>query len=173
MEQCLILHSCAKIHSTLLFKQVNPPAGKPQEAYRPWHNQSPGRGYSSPVLAGGYPSPVLARGGSPVLSWPGGYPSTVLAGDTPVLGTLSQDWGTPNPRKDIGPEAGVPLERTWDQRLWYPPPPKERTLTRDLRKNLGLGYPGCKLTNKLKILPAPILRMRAVKIQCNSVVKDT
>ena len=88
-------------------------------------------GYPTPVMDGvplsfagrrGYPSPLLA-GGYLVLSWSGGTP--VLAGSTLVLSwpgvypcpaiPLSQDWGTPHPR------LGSPLERTWDQRLGYPP----------------------------------------------------
>ena len=74
-----------------------------------------------------------------------------------------QEPGTRVPtRKDLRP---VTWERTWD---WDTP--WKGTRIRHLGKNLGLGYlppthPRCGLTNKLKILPSSILRMRAV-IRC-------
>ena len=96
--------------------------------------------------SGGVPHPGLVRGrGYPILTWSGG-----------VLGTPpSQIWD------------GVPLppSQTWDG---IPPPPPARP---------GMGYspprpdwgtpppPRCELTNKLKTVPSPILRMRAVIIQ--------
>ena len=85
------------------------------------------QGYLSPVLAGGYPSPVLE--GIPVL----GYP---LA----RTGAL--------PGKDLGPET---WERTWN--CGYP---SKGPMTRDVGKNLGLGYPpGVNRHTPVKTLPSP------------------
>ena len=71
-------------------------------------------GVTSPVGGGG--------GGTQVLSWPWGYPSPVLAGGTPVLGYPPADTG-------ILPWPGLGS-----------PPQRKGPGTRDLGKNLGLGY---------------------------------
>ena len=89
-------------------------------------------------------------------------------------GVLAPDWGnpsppaspSPSPEEDLGPEVGIPLPRvrTWDQRL------EEGPGTRGWRKDLGpeTGVLHlCGLTNKLKILPCPILRGRVVTLHGN------
>ena len=66
------------------------------------------------------------------------------------------DLGPPHPELDLGPplpRLGTPPTRTW---TWDPPYP-------DL--DLGPPPPRCELTNKLKTVPSPILRMRAVIIK--------
>ena len=137
--------------------------------YHPRHNQS--WGTSSPVLSWGGGTPVLSWLGVPLCcpgqgvphSWglghPHGWDCSIPPGlewGTPAwreLGypfvrtgippsgqgyPLSQDWGTPQ-RKDMGPEAGVP--------------PRKGPGTRDLGKNLGLGYPSLPVwTDRLTII---------------------
>ena len=96
---------------------------------------SPGHG-GTLVTAGGYPSPVW------IWTWDGVPPqdnrsSTCYTAGVPL-------------------SCRVPPERTWDQRLGYPP--GKEPGTRQLGKNMVTwGYPtsGCELTNKLKILPSP------------------
>ena len=66
----------------------------------------------------GYPSPVLARG----------YPSPVLAGGTPVK-------GYPLVRTGVPPQPGWGTPQQGLEYLQKGPG------TRDLGKNMGLGYP--------------------------------
>ena len=57
---------------------------------------------------------------------------------------------------DLGnPPLPFPLERTWDQRL-----------EKDLGPETGVlpPLPPCKLTNKLKILPSPVLQMQGFTV---------
>ena len=79
---------------------------------------------------GGYPDPVFARGVLHSCPGQGGYPSPVLdrGYPQPGMGTPAWDWGTsPWPGLGYSPP-----------RLGYPP--QKGNGTRDLRKNLGLGY---------------------------------
>ena len=114
-----------------------------------------GWGYPRPDLGQGYPHPNQGQGYPP--SWPGmgyhcpdlgwGYPCPDLGG-----GTLCfyLGWGYPQLER-----MGVPP--SWDG--WgnlSPPPIGNHGGTSPLR--------WCKLTHKLKLLPSPILRMRAVTI---------
>ena len=68
----------------------------------------------------------------PIWTWPG-YPHLDLVRVLPISGL---GWGTPSAHLDM---ARIPLSGNG---LGYPPP-------------------GCELTNKLELLPCPILRMRA------------
>ena len=88
--------------------------GKPQDLYRPRHNQSKHNlsrvgGLLHPDLARGVPQPLMGD----TRSWPGqgGTPSCPGWEGYPILTWLRgpQDWGTP------WPGLGCPLERTWDQ----------------------------------------------------------
>ena len=105
-----------------------------------------------PSLTRGYPIP-----GYP-LSWPDwGVP--IPGWGYPREGTLDQSLGYP-PGKDMGPVEvswdgdGVPPEKTCEQWKYY---------------GIEMGYlPRCGQTNKLKLLPSPILRMQAVKIKASS-----
>ena len=90
-------------------------------------------------LSGGYPSPDQ---GAPQC-WPGEVAQSWMVG-TPILTR-----GTPGLGYHPQPGLGYPPERIWDQI-----PGKEH----------GTGVlPQVWMTNKLKILPSPILRMRALK----------
>ena len=120
-------------------------------------------GYLSPVLAGGYLSHVLAGEypcpgggeGTPVMS-PGREDlSSVLARECPQLGL-----GIPS--QDMDPLQ----ERIWDQRSrkelgTLVPTFEKGSRTRDLGKNLGLGYPPCEQTDTCQNITFRILRMRA------------
>ena len=138
---CLNLRELKKIICgfsmvTLFSKEECPPAW-PQEAYRPPRSKyllcCPGWRRGTPVLSGlEGGTPVLSwLEGTPVLSWPGeGYPSPVLTGGGgnpglgypwPELGYLPHGTGVP-PSQD----CGTPQKGPW---------------TRDLEKNLELGYP--------------------------------
>ena len=110
----------------------------------------------SPDWGGGYPHPVPMGGGYPILSWWGalGYSHARKDGGIPIRmglhppsGRILSDRDTPLVRKD---EVFCPLPQVII-RWGYPP--------------VIRGYPpGCGLT-QLKILPSPILRMRAVIIR--------
>ena len=142
------------------------------------------RGVPHPVMVGGVPHPVIVGGGTwgiphhPDLA--GGYPwyppSTSqtwlgypphhpdLAGGVPPRGARPGQgtpppsrpgWGTPPHHPDL---AGIPLPPSC-RPGWGTPPQPSRP---------GWGTPPlqsrCELTNKLKTVPSPILRMRAVII---------
>ena len=79
-------------------KTIKSSCGKPQDAYRPWHN------LSKHNLSGeGVPHPVLASRWYPVQFWLVGWATTSSPG-----------------------QKGVPgREGTWDQSLGYCPPPKK------------------------------------------------
>ena len=83
---------------------------------------------------------LIGVGRYPIQSWPGGYPPISLMDTCPSAGWgtphLDLEWGTPHQLD------GVPLW-TWDG---VPPFPSR-----------------CGLTNKLKTVPSPILRMRREK----------
>ena len=121
-----------------------------------------GRGYPIQVWrgtpsqgVGGYPSQVLMVGvpwvppnktwlgyPPPIQTWTG-YPPP----SKPGWGTLPPSrpgWGTPPP----------PTIKTW---MKYPP-------YLDLTRVHPPPPPRCRLTNKLKTVPSPIFRMRAVKL---------
>ena len=97
---------------------------------------------------GGYLHPILAKGGTP--SSPGprrSTPSSPGWGSTPS----SPGQGVPHPVLAGGYPGYPPLDlgrNTASQLDGVPPPPRSR----------------CGLTNKLKTVPSPILRMRAVII---------
>ena len=98
--------------------------------------------------SGGYPIP--GPGGVPhPRSW-GGTPSQVQGGTHPRSGE----------ERVPPPDPGYPPSQTWDgappSQTWDGVPPLDLT---------GVPPPqSCELTNKLKTVPSPILRMRAVKI---------
>ena len=113
---------------------------------------------------GGVPCP-MSRGCTPSHVW-GGTPSQVWGYPIPCPGvphlrsgvpphhldlagapSPRPGWGTPPPAR---PGMGNPPGQTWD---WVPPYPHLRWGTPPLRYGL---------THKVKILPSPILRMRAV-----------
>ena len=99
----------------------------------------------------GYPPPDM---GYPLDM---GYPSLDM-GYHPRHGYLPWTWGPP-PRWGTPPEMGYP--RTWDGVPPYPDLKWGTPPTSDLR--WGKPPPPASV-NRLKILPSPILRMRAVKI---------
>ena len=124
---------------------------------------------------GGLPHPVLVGGGVPR-----GTPHPDLArvpppsrpgwGATPI-----QIWDRVPPHPDLG--WCIPLSRPG---MGYPQPvmgyPPPRPVMGYPLSRPGMGYPhvqtcdgvppsGCRLTHKVKILPSPILRMRAVNIR--------
>ena len=91
----------------------------------------------------------------------GGVPRVYHPSSRPGWGTLppsqTLDGVLPLPR----PEMGYPPPPLPRPEMGYPPPPLPRP---------EMGYPPpsrCGLTHKVKILPSPILRMRAVKIATN------
>ena len=164
-------------------KEESTPAGNRKRHTAHWVT-SPGE-LSLSQLGGGVAQSCPGRGGYLTSAGGGGYPSTVLTSGYPVQGYSlaryrippSQDWGTPlartglppsmagtrvhhkghgtrgwgTPRNYMGPEAGVPPGKDLEPDTW------ERTWDWSTT-------PRCKLTNKLKILPSPILRMRTVTI---------
>ena len=82
-------------------------------------------------------------------------------------GVLAPDWGHPLPT------SSPPLSWSWPgvRGTSISPLPQKGPGTRGWRRDLGpetgvtpTFHPPCGLTNKLKILPPPILRMRAVNI---------
>ena len=95
---------------------------------------------------------------------------TVLLGERKrhtISRVSSTPWGYPIPGLGGYPRMGTPPERTWDKWPEKEPGtgyPQKGPGTSDLRKNLGWDTPGCGLTNKLKLLPSPILRLRVVTI---------
>ena len=107
--------------------------------------------------SGGYPIPGLGGTlsqvwGYPIQTWFGGVPHNDL-----VQGGSRPGMGYPPAR----PGIGYPPSQTWDGVTpsqpdlgWGTAPPP--------RPDLGTP-PWCGLTNKLKTVPSPILRMRAVK----------
>ena len=122
---------------------------------------------SSCVNARGIPpaiahSAVSWQGGTPIQSWwgrgGGSVPPSSSDPRAPSHPDLEPDLVRGDPRvpplswPGHGGYTGVPSIRT----LWgYPPP------------HWQMGYPSplrCELTNKLKTVPSPILRIRAVKI---------
>ena len=118
---------------------------------------SHGRGYPHPVLTGDR-NPV-PTGSYPIQSWQGGPPSSlngryshpVLMG-IPWMGYPCQEgWGY------------LPLGRMRYPHQWMVPQSGPGRGTHPLVS--GRSTPGCELTDKLKILPSPILRMRAVTSQ--------
>ena len=112
-------------------------------------------GYPIQSWVGGTPS-SLARG-YPIQSWLGGYSIQFWLGGSPSSPDLG--WGTPSsPGQGGTPSSpgqgctqGNPLSRLG---MEYSP------------SRPGMGYPlpqsRCGLTHKVKILPSPILQMRAV-----------
>ena len=129
-----------------IYEQGNPPAWQ-QEAYHLPHSKysvccSVSGAYPSPVLAGEYPSPVLASGVPQSCPACGG--TLVLSGCIPVL-------GYPLPGTGVPPSPG----------LGYPC--RKGPRTRDLGKNLGLGYPlGCEQTDTYENITFSILRIQTV-----------
>ena len=107
---------------------------------------SPGRGRVYPIPGQGTPHPDLAWGGGPVLAR--GY--LIPDWGTPSWGTPSQDWGTPQE----GPGTSH-----WGT-------PWKRHGTSGSIMGWRWGTPRCGQTNKLKLLPSPILRMRVVMTIC-------
>ena len=105
-------------------------------------------GVGYPIL--GYPSPLFWPGQGVPYPWAGGREYPILGTPSPILTWPPiQEWGTPwkgngtshwsTPSQ--GPWTshwGTP--RTWDQWKYY---------------GMEMGYPGCELTNKLKLLPSP------------------
>ena len=138
----------------------------------------------------GYPHPVLTRGGGhftsprtgwgyPIQSWGKGVPPSNP--DRAGVSPSSPDGGggglppsSPEGRMVVSPS---PLIRKDGGISWWgmgvpsirkdggtPPPPRTWWGTpRTPSADEGIPPPGCELTHKLKILPSPILRMRAVK----------
>ena len=115
-----------------------------------------GGGVPHPVMVGGYPIQTWPRWGTPRV--PPHHPD--LAG------------GTPPSR----PGMGYPTGQTWDGVPPYPdlgwgtPPNPDLRWGTPSPSRPGTGYlpppqSRCKLTNKLKTVPSPILRMRAVNIR--------
>ena len=100
---------------------------------------SPGRGRVYPIPGQGTPHPDLAWGG--IQSWPGGTSSLTGVphhGVPPRKGPGTSHWGTPWKRHGT---SGSIMGWRW-------------------------GTPRCGQTNKLKLLPSPILRMRVVMTIC-------
>ena len=123
-------------------------------------------GYPSPILngkvsqscpgwGGGYPI-LTWTGGMAVLSWLGGTPVLSLMDGAPVLGSPKPGLGYPQARTRVPPPA------------WNWGTPRQRSGTRDLGKNLGMGYPPpspqCEQTDTYENIIFPILRMWAVKM---------
>ena len=144
-----------------------------------------------PVLARGVPHPVLAGGIPQGTPWsrPGmGYHLYQLDGVPPVqtrdLVPSPISWMGYHPMPGPGPGMGYPIQTrdgipppiSWMGTT--PPAPGPGMGYPHLNLDLGwgtplsrpgMGYPPsppsrCELTNKLKTVPSPIIRMRAVKI---------
>ena len=106
--------------------------------------------------SGGYPIPGLG-GCTPSQVW--GVPH-LRVGVPRVPPSSRPGWGTPT-WPDLG--WGTPPGQTWDG---VPPPPHQTWDGVAPLPRPEMGYPPpssrCGLTHKVKILPSPILRMRAV-----------
>ena len=128
-------------------------------------------------MSRGYPSHRL---GGVLRTRQRGYPSPGWREVTPVL----VDWTSVLPRRSTQSWLGVPQswvptpEGIWDQSLGHPQDQSLGSPRRDMGPVVGsiveMGYPspplGCVLVNKLKLLPSPILHMRAVRIDILEVV---
>ena len=106
------------------------------------------------------------QGGRGVL----GVPPRIWDGVPPIQGwstPLVQGWGTPPSKVGVPPPSKArsrypPLPPS-KAGLGYPPHPRLDQVPPPGQGWIGMGYPpGCELTNKLKTVPSPILRMRAV-----------
>ena len=99
----------------------------------------------------------LASAPSVVLHRWKGYPCQVSTGGIPWVPPCPDLAGVPLSDKDMGP-----VEVLWDGDMV--PPGKDMGPVEVLWDGDGVHPPpGCGLTNKLKLLPSLILRMRAVK----------
>ena len=136
----------------------------------PLHWPWPGAG----TWRGGYPPP----GYPPPLTWPGGVPDL---GYPPAQGTpparvplparvppqlrVPPSQGTPPARVPLPGPGGTPPHQGTPPRLEYwqgTPPARPMAFWEMLQSIMGYGYPP-QIVNRLKTLPSPILRMRAVK----------